>query len=715
MAGDKEEKAVKIEVPTEDPKKKTDEEKFRDSHDPAKEKDKPGLIRKHAREEDLTEEDLKIKQDVDQCIESITKESGGVAKLAIDTLTNLLRTNTGSVASIPKPLKFCRVHYPTLVTHHGTMEKEQENAKHLADILSFVSITMPEDKVIATPPLHYKLLGNLTDLEAWGHEYVRFIAHDIGTAWRSRREDADDADTSDLQKMLDVIVPFYLAHNGEPGACDLLTECEQLSGIVKYCTNENYAKICQYLTANSYYLPHPENKETLEIAYTIYYTLKKYPEAMLVALKLNSMQRMTTLMDECEDHTLKKQMALQLARQRVILEPEPEEEDIKNLLWNTKLSEFYLYTAKDLDSLAPKSPEDVYKTHLQDQRTHLSTDISSHQLNLASTFVNAFVNAGFESDTLLTPSTEDGSEWMYKNKDHRMISAAASFGLLYLWDVDEGVMKCDKYLYSSEDYIKAGTLMALGILHCGVKSEWDSANAVMDEYLHNKSRELRLGAVIGLGFAYAGSRKEELMESLIPIVMNTDEAVEVQAFAALSLGLIYVGSCNEDVSEALITCLCEKDDKQAASPMCRFIALAAGLLFLSSEEVADAAVDACAAMHPSIHKFAEAVIRVCAYAGTGNVVQIQSLLSMISESSGKTSDDDKDKKDDKDKEEDDKGITPEMVAALGIALITIGEPLGTEMCKRMFDSVLQYGSGTSRRAVPLALAMANVSNPLMQV
>jgi hypothetical protein len=35
-----------------------------------------------------------------------------------------------------------------------------------------------------------------------------------------------------------------------------------------------------------------------------------------------------------------------------------------------------------------------------------------------------------------------------------MLSATASLGLILLWDVDGGLTQIDKYLYSSEDFIK---------------------------------------------------------------------------------------------------------------------------------------------------------------------------------------------------------------------------------------------------------------------
>lgn len=43
-----------------------------------------------------------------------------------------------------------------------------------------------------------------------------------------------------------------------------------------------------------------------------------------------------------------------------------------------------------------------------------------------------------------------------------MMSAAASLGMILLWDVNGGLTQIDKYLYSKEEYIKAGALLAIG-------------------------------------------------------------------------------------------------------------------------------------------------------------------------------------------------------------------------------------------------------------
>lgn len=60
--------------------------------------------------------------------------------------------------------------------------------------------------------------------------------------------------------------------------------------------------------------------------------------------------------------------------------------------------------------------------------------------------------------------TTEGNAWLYKNKDHGMMSAAASLGTILLWNVEEGLTQIDKFLYSSEDYIKAGAVLAVGVV-----------------------------------------------------------------------------------------------------------------------------------------------------------------------------------------------------------------------------------------------------------
>lgn len=70
--------------------------------------------------------------------------------------------------------------------------------------------------------------------------------------------------------------------------------------------------------------------------------------------------------------------------------------------------------------MEPKTPDEVYKTWLEAlvlrPSFNLDVPVDSAKHNLASTFVNAFVNAGFSRDKLIT--IEEGSKWIFKNKQH---------------------------------------------------------------------------------------------------------------------------------------------------------------------------------------------------------------------------------------------------------------------------------------------------------
>ena len=64
----------------------------------------------------------------------------------------------------------------------------------------------------------------------------------------------------------------------------------------------------------------------------------------------------------------------------------------------------------------------VYKMNLVDVRPPAGQAVDSARQNLANTFVNAFVNAGFGQDKLMTAvpnaegATSDNVHWIFKNK-----------------------------------------------------------------------------------------------------------------------------------------------------------------------------------------------------------------------------------------------------------------------------------------------------------
>lgn len=95
-----------------------------------------------------------------------------------------------------------------------------------------------------------------------------------------------------------------------------------------------------------------------------------------------------------------------------------------------------------------------------------------------------------------------------------MLSATAALGLIHMWDVDGGLVPIDKYMYATEEYVKSGAFLAIGLVNCGVRCDTDPAYALLEEHVNAESQVLRVGATLGLGIAYSASRRDDVTAKL---------------------------------------------------------------------------------------------------------------------------------------------------------------------------------------------------------
>merc|ERR1711997_1124551 len=241
--------------------------------------------------------------------------------------------------------------------------------------------------------------------------------------------------------------------------------------------------------------------------------------------------------------------------------------------------------------------------------------------------------------------------------DHGMMSATASIGLILLWDVDGGLTQIDKYLYSPEDHIKAGALLACGIVNTGVRNDCDPALALLSDYILHASNVMRTGSIFGLGLAYAGSNREDLISLLIPAFSDAKSNMEVIGVTALACGLISVGSMNDEVTTIILQTMMEKSEQDLKDPYAKYLPLGIGLCYLGKQDAAEATMAALEVIPEPFRQTAVTLVEVCAYAGTGNVLKIQQLLHICSEryeqDKGETEKKDKKKDDKKDGEKKD--------------------------------------------------------------
>lgn len=173
--------------------------------------------------------------------------------------------------------------------------------------------------------------------------------------------------------------------------------------------------------------------------------------------------------------------------------------------------------------------------------------------------------------------------WIWKLKDHGMIAASASIGLLDMWDMDQGSADIATYL-DTQGHSKCGASIAIGLFNSGIISEADPAKGMLTEALEAKDPIEKVGAIIGLGLAYAGSAREDLKELLLEYINNVDIDQDISAFAALSLGLIFVGKCDVDVGNCIVMTLCERPKERLSEVNARYFSVGLGLLFLAQQE-----------------------------------------------------------------------------------------------------------------------------------
>lgn len=296
--------------------------------------------------------------------------------------------------------------------------------------------------------LKYRLLAPTQDPGAWGHEYVRHLALEIGMDFTKRQEQEQDA--TELKDLGLSLVPFFLKHNAEADAVDLLYELEMIDRIPPFLDENTFKRVCLYMVSMVPLLSPPDDLETLKTVHTIYRQYNKLTQAMVIAIRLNDLDLIHDNFNATDDEALKKQLAFLVSRQGIWIEGY--EQDIADCLNNENLYQHFLALGKELNILDPKTPEDIYKSHLENTRG-AGALVDSAKQNLANSFVNSFVNAGYSNDKLMLVE-EDASNWVYKNKDEGMLSATASIGMLHQWNVHKGLEDIDRFLEAEDDNIK---------------------------------------------------------------------------------------------------------------------------------------------------------------------------------------------------------------------------------------------------------------------
>ena len=624
-----------------------------------------------------------------------------------------ITTATSSMTSIPKPLKFIRLRFDEIKSFYDKFIPSTEQDKNyklmLSDLISVILtvVSQKDEEGKELTILSYVLSGTRKDLTSWGIEYIRSLCSDIGQEYVLRLD--KDEPTNDLLDLVKAFVPYLIKQHCESDAIDLLIEVESIDEIKNFINENNYKKICLYLLSIANYSADTEEyRSTLELVYNIYFDkFHQYIDAMRVAIKIGNPLYITQTFFKCNDLTTQKQLAFILSSEGIFLDEEDTSNkmdgEVLEILRNYKQTDYYKTLAKTLELLEPKHPEDVFKSHLEDKKSNKNKKIESSKINMAYSIASAFINAGFGTEVLLS---KKDSDWMYKNKEQGIQCLLSGIGLINIWDYLEGPNKVYELAGKKETDIfkRSGRNIGLGICLCGIHDENDVAVAILLEELKDKNLDIKISAVFGLALAAVGSQNQKLHEILNELLGDFSYGFEMSAFVSLALGLIYLGSSDEDVFNDLFSILMTRNEggksKIFESPFFVIYIIGMGLLCLGKQKDNDFMIDTLVSMEEfskEMRDYMKTMLISFSYAGSGNVSKVQELMQIIAKSNEE--------------------VNPKVqsIAVIGCSLIAIGEEVGMEMLSRSFNHFLQFGDINTKKAVSLAIALLNLSNPKVQV
>ncbi|KAI1703164.1 26S proteasome non-ATPase regulatory subunit 2 [Ditylenchus destructor] len=560
----------------------------------------------------------------------------------------------------------------------------------------------------------------------------------------------------DLERDAREMATYLVRHNAQVDLCDFLIQNRQLPMLINYADKLDCSRVCFYLLSCASMMTAADSQALVHCATDLYLKARKPFEALRCAVVLKNVDMIRSIYNDCKDVSIQKQMAILLGRQQIFLELDNEQ--CAKLNSNVHLYRHFQSLARDLQIEAPKKPADIYKKNSEQPGSLLFTVTDNARMNLAASFVNGFVNCGFGSDTIFNEVSEV-DKWFAKNREWACLTAAASQGLIHRWHVDRGLAFCDRFLHSSDDYIRGGTLLAIGIIASGVQDPVAPACAILMDYIKSDRIPLRVSSILGLGLAYVNSKREFVVKNqeggviyeLKKIFSDKKPSAtpEVKGVTALALGFILLGTADLEVAACMLTYL-HSNSIDITEPNHRFVALGIALIFLGQQEKCEVTIEGARALPEPFGGMASTLIEVCAYAGTGNSTKVQSLLRVCSEhydkkkrkseaesptdsirsvdsrpgsrsgsrtgsrASSPTRSDSDTSVDTKKEDTTIDFSTKQAVAVLGIGLIAMGEDQ-SDIILKIFGHMMRYGESTTRRAVPLAMALISPSNPQMDI
>lgn len=460
-----------------------------------------------------------------------------------------------------------------------------ENALHLCDLLSVMCVLDDSSKA-----LHYRLMGNITDLSEWSHQYVKKLVKCIVDITNG------EAEAENYEVLIEPIVRFLLHHNSEVEAIDFIVEVSYIPGI-----NGNgrgvsaFSRAIKSITAEetsdgstdaSKKKSHPradpelryfdliiqaadsDNRDRILIyleELSKFYALEDVlirinaydPSRYLVCLiKHGRVGEAMEYVRDMEDPRVKKQCLYILARNSIYYKGGEEEEYI---LTNNHVKEVFSGVAASLEVLPPKKLEYMFK------------GLNKDRIDTAS-IANSLVHFAYGRDPVFFPQNGDfkiKEEYSEQLKINKSISTMASVGLINAFDPSSVYDFYSSQIFNSPEI---GAVLALALSSCKVRDTNSSILNLLSIFLSSGEFKDVIAALLGISVLYAGKEDQEAYNLVFPLLSSPDNNVGL--FSIFVLGCVFPGDM-----EILSSCLDVYKELKKETSFSNFAILGIALFF----------------------------------------------------------------------------------------------------------------------------------------
>lgn len=139
------------------------------------------------------------------------------------------------------------------------------------------------------------IIGTMSNIGDWGHEYIRQLENEIVETWN------DEKMANVLMPLIKDIMDFNCHHHAEIQGCDLLMEIDQLNLLPQYITEETYERMCLYLTSCTKYVDVLEANKIMNLVAEQYMKFDIYSRALIIALQSCNKELVKNIFKSCKD------------------------------------------------------------------------------------------------------------------------------------------------------------------------------------------------------------------------------------------------------------------------------------------------------------------------------------------------------------------------------------------------------------------------------